>query len=291
MRKVREIIKLIVSLVAYPMLKRRIRFNIMTSTETIDYIINHKVSVSRFGDGEYYIMSDKHSNFQINDEVLKKRLIEVLTVPVSNHLVCLPYTFISLKPYRKTTRRIWRNFIVFNNDLIHCMTPSHTLYGDALFTRFYMIMRNKSKALESVVAFKQLWHGKNICVVEGYYTKFGIGNDLLDACADVTRILCPPTNAFSKYDDILNCITTKIPKTTLILCALGMTATVLAYDLSKLGYMAIDIGHLDIEYEWAMISAKDKSPIKGKSVNELNMNIPADDATTLFVDNVSIYKI
>lgn len=31
----------------------------------------------------------------------------------------------------------------------------------------------------------------------------------------------------------------------LILIALGMTATVLAYDLSKAGFWAIDIGHID----------------------------------------------
>ena len=38
-------------------------------------------------------------------------------------------------------------------------------------------------------------------------------------------------------------------KKNLILISLGPTATVLAYDLSKLGYQAIDIGHTDLEYE------------------------------------------
>jgi hypothetical protein len=35
----------------------------------------------------------------------------------------------------------------------------------------------------------------------------------------------------------------------LILIALGPTATVLAYDLAKKGYQAIDIGHLPSCYE------------------------------------------
>jgi hypothetical protein len=45
-------------------------------------------------------------------------------------------------------------------------------------------------------------------------------------------------------------------KNILILISLGPTATVLAYDLAKLGYWAIDIGHIDNEYEWLKLEAK-----------------------------------
>ena len=41
-----------------------------------------------------------------------------------------------------------------------------------------------------------------------------------------------------------------MPKSVLFLVALGPTATVLAYDLSKIGYQAIDIGHIDISFVW-----------------------------------------
>ena len=50
-------------------------------------------------------------------------------------------------------------------------------------------------------------------------------------------------------------------KNKLILIALGPTATILAYDLYKLGYRAIDIGHIDIEYEWFLRKANTKIPI------------------------------
>ena len=61
-----------------------------------------------------------------------------------------------------------------------------------------------------------------------------------------------------------------IPKNALVLSALGMTATVLCYDLAKLGYWAIDIGHVDIEYSWFRMGAKKKCPISVKAVNEIN---------------------
>ena len=51
--------------------------------------------------------------------------------------------------------------------------------------------------------------------------------------------------------------------------ALGATATVLAYDLAKDGFRAIDIGHADIEYEWMLSGATEKVPVKSKYVNEV----------------------
>ena len=58
----------------------------------------------------------------------------------------------------------------------------------------------------------------------------------------------------------------------LILIALGPTATVLAYDLAKEGYWAIDIGHLDLEYEW-FLKGEGYSYIPQKYNNE----VPGDD--------------
>jgi len=60
----------------------------------------------------------------------------------------------------------------------------------------------------------------------------------------------------------------KYSKDYLVLLAVGPTATVLAADLSSKGYQAIDIGHIDIEYEWYLHHATHKVPIKNKFVNE-----------------------
>lgn len=50
---------------------------------------------------------------------------------------------------------------------------------------------------------------------------------------------------------------------------MGHTATVMAYDLTLLGYQAIDIGHVDIEYEWYLMRATEKVPVPNKYVNEV----------------------
>jgi len=58
-------------------------------------------------------------------------------------------------------------------------------------------------------------------------------------------------------------------KPKIVLAALGPTATILCYDLSKFKVQSIDIGHLDIEYEWYKSGTLTKAPIIGKYVNEV----------------------
>lgn len=48
-------------------------------------------------------------------------------------------------------------------------------------------------------------------------------------------------------------------------------ATVLAYDLSLRGYQALDLRHIDVEYEWYLRRCTSKIPIDGKYVNECHI--------------------
>ena len=64
----------------------------------------------------------------------------------------------------------------------------------------------------------------------------------------IKRIICPSKHAFRLYDKILKAILT-VDKNYLVLISLGPTASVLASDLSSLGYQAVDVGHADIQYE------------------------------------------
>jgi hypothetical protein len=91
--------------------------------------------------------------------------------------------------------------------------------------------------------------------------------------------LAPNREAFEKYDMILEKVKMYSTEKYLILLALGPTATILAYDLAKLGYQAIDIGHIDIEYEWYRMGAMRKVPVKDKFVNEAGAGNGVGDIT------------
>lgn len=245
-------------------------FDIKDPLETLDYIIHNNLSVSRYGDGEFMVMSNLSMGFQKANQELAEKLKTILATNSEKHISCLPYPMFHQDNLKPKIARYWRKTISNYGKLLK-ETCNKPFYYDACFSRFYIDYANSSHTSEIIKRIKRLWEQRDVYIVEGNSTRFGVGNDFLDNAKSVHRIICPPTNAFDKYDEIFQTIEEHAPKDNLILCALGMTATVLAYDLSKDGYQAIDIGHADIEYMWYKMGAKERILIPGKAVNELGV--------------------
>src|SRR5690554_6135061 len=99
-------------------------------------------------------------------------------------------------------------------------------------------------------------------------SRSGVGNDLFDNTKSIERIICPAENAYDKFDEILHEIQ-KLEKDRLILIALGPTAKPLVYELHKSGYQALDIGHIDPEYEWFLAGATKKIKLDNKHAADI----------------------
>lgn len=241
---------------------------VMTIEESIDYIISNKCSLSRFGDGEMNLIMGNKLQFQDYSKQLADRLEEVLQSNDLKHIVGIPDVFGSLKKYEGLHKRFWQKNIYENRMNWYKYINKEKKYVNAFISRCYMNYKNKESCGVYFELVKTLWKNKDIVIVEGEKSRLGIGNDLFDGAKSINRILCPVENAFSVYDNILKEVK-KVPHYKIILIALGPTATVLAYDLSKIGYQAIDIGHIDIEYEWYLQKSKNKVKIEKKYVNEV----------------------
>ena len=263
-------LKRAVDIWGYKAFVKESEIQVRNTAETIDYILTNQVSVSRFGDGEYMVMNHGGNGFQNPNEELGKRLKEVLNARLPDHIVCLPYAFVNVEHMTADAKSFWYPFCGRYKDFILKITDSQKVYYDTKFTRFYMDVKNKLHVGRTVERLKKIWDGRDLFIIEGEYSCLGIGNNLFDNTRSIQRIIAPSRNAFLKYDQILETAVKMIPKNALVLSALGMTATVLCYDLAKLGYWAIDIGHVDIEYSWFRMGAKKKCPISGKAVNEIN---------------------
>ena len=266
--------------VRIPAAQRRFRhIHILTSEESIRYIIEHHCSVSRFGDGEFFVMMGKGNGFQQPDACLAERLKEVIlneneTLRYENenyiikHLVAIPLPLKDTSRLRPSSKEFWGYFSLrYWEELLPLLSTERT-YLDTQLSRFYMMYEDKSGAQHQLQLLKQIWDNRDIVIIEGCQSRTGIGNDLYENARSIKRILGPATNAFSKYTEMLNAITDNVTKDKLILLSYGMTATILAYDLARMGYWAIDIGHLDIEYEWMRMGATDNVPVMGKFTNE-----------------------
>lgn len=269
--------------------KSRHSAKILTAEETIDRIIANKISVCRFGDGEFNVVINqikgydisRKSGFQNFDKKLASRLIEILKTDQeqnSNCLVCLPGCMFAIGTgyLRRYAASFWEEYTYKNIHTILKLLNTANTYGDTNFSRFYLSHKNKKNCKSYLQHVKLIWQNRNILIVEGNKTLLGVGNDLFSNAKNIKRIICPPKNAWHSYDAIHSAVVDEMSKEdekTLVICALGMTATVLAYDLAELGFQAIDIGHIDIEYEWMRMNAVSKVAVPGKFTNEAKNKI------------------
>lgn len=246
--------------------------NVMSADATVAEIAGKGLSVARFGDGEFRLIKGGAGaiGFQSDDPMLSARLKEILRAESSPEklLIAIPNVFNSLSCYKPDAADFWRDILSRERFEICSQLNHNYIYGDSLFTRCYIDHRDNSTAESRFNALKKIWAKRDVIIIEGNLTRFGIGNNLLAGARSIRRILCPAIGAFSAYDAILATAKAEDPSS-LYLVALGPTATVLSYDLCKTGRQTIDIGHLDIEYEWFTRGVVRKTGIKNKAVNEV----------------------
>lgn len=240
---------------------------ILTREETIGHIEKSECSFSRFGDGELELMLLIPSSFQKRSLKLRRELINVAKAKDDGFLVCIPGIIIDDSFYIERVRKWWQDNIKKWGWAWKHYFSEGQVFGDALITRPWAGIQREEIAELSFTRIKALWNDRDIVMVEGEKSRVGVGNDFLDNARSVRRIVCPAINAYSYIDEIeKEC--KKLPKDTLFLSALGMTATCLSYRLFKAGYQSYDIGHMDVELEWYRMRATEKVPIPGKFVNE-----------------------
>ena len=234
--------------------------------ETMDELIHTERSFARLGDSDFAMIfwGDRgfQPGYQPYDERLAERMQEVLASQEPNLMIGLINMFGMQGPRNSQRARAGEL-----RDYINPFLDAKTTYYDSI------VSRNHSSK-DHFLKWKQVWEGKKVVTIEGSMCRLGVGNDLLTNVESLRRILAPAECAFSAYDQILE-EALKIEKDVLFLIALGPTAKILAYDLCKAGYRAIDIGHLDICYELFLRNEPHMVAIEGKYVNEASYRSPA----------------
>ena len=246
---------------------------ILPGESAVEEIIAHGKSLARFGDGEFAAIAGRiRHRFQTEvEENLGERLKEVLQSEDENLLVGIADNYGSLEKYTEQARREIRCYLNPQVRRDHlALLDSKKVYYDAYVTRPYVMYQdNQTDAPgKRFKNLKRIWEGRECVLVEGCFTGLGVGNDLFDNTRSIQRILGPAENAFARYPEILEACKNQ-NKEVLFLLALGPTATVLASDLCKAGYQAVDIGHLDLEYEWFLKGEGCRTLVTGKYNNEI----------------------
>lgn len=240
---------------------------VLTIDETLNLIINEHYSVSRNGDGELNLMLGEAIDFQHVDSRLAGIMREALNAKMDKYLSCLPGIFSDNSHFTEKSQSYFNSYLSTKRFYYYILSKS-SVYGDTMITRFYMDWQDKSRSKHQVDKLKRVWEGQDVILLEGKESRLGVNNDLFNGAKSLKRILGPSENAFDKYDALKSKVQECAKRDMLILLALGPTATAMSYELAKEGYWAVDIGHIDIEYEWFLMGATSKVAVPGKYTNE-----------------------
>ncbi len=248
---------------------------VLSIEDTINKVINENLSVIRFGDGEISLIDGLDLAFQKYNQDLVKKIEKIIKIKNKKLLICIPGIWENLDTlmkyaYHFNMHHVYRYKHIWNNLISYEET-----YGDTNMTRHYLGYKDKSRARENFNKLFSIWENKDVVLIEGEKSRLGVGNDMFDKTKSMKRILCPPENAYDKYEEIKK-ETLKIEKDKLILISLGPTAKVLAYDLFLEGYRVIDIGHIDMEYEMFLRKQNKQTEVPYKYFNEIHARNPEE---------------
>lgn len=244
---------------------------VINNEESLKYILEHKCSVARFGDGEFDIMTGNSIPYQEFNEHLAEELKTIVgTQSNDNLLICMPDVFEHLERYNEFCINFWTGHLKVNMPIYRKLCKADW-YGSTNLSRPYMDLADKSVAGDYFDHLRELWSNRDILIVEGSTSRSGVGNDLFDNAKSVIRIIGPSKDAYSVLPMLENEIR-NYGKNRLILVMLGPTAKVISYHLSQEGYWIVDMGHIDSEYEWYKQGATTKVKLTNKHTAEHNFD-------------------
>jgi len=234
--------------------------NVKSVDETLDVLLNTEKSMVRFGDGEIVVLSGKNIYFQTTSPEIADGLKRIVGYQYNDLIVTLPDIFEDLDKYVPKTQLFWQDHLLFFRKAYYKFCNPNKVYYNSSVSRGYITYADKAQSSRWFNRFREVFRDKELVIVEGCTTHNGVGNDLLAYAKSVERIICPSRNAYAVREKILEqCL--KYGKEKLFLFSLGITAKGLVEALFLQGYRVLDIGNLDMEYEWFLQKADTKVAI------------------------------
>lgn len=223
--------------------------------ETIE-LLKKGASIARFGDGELNIALGLCGveEFQPFSLELQKKLVKCLQEKSNTSFLVAPLASLgSMKGYNRRQKKFYSTFYFKRRrKIIEILNNKGKgqIYGDPLFARIYGYSKQDSieRVYKKIELLNEIWKDKKILLVEGSTSQLGLDTDVLYSAQSIKRIIIPSKNAFEKYNEIVQSIR-KQSDFDIILIIAGPTATILAYDLYKMGYWVIDFGQMQKSYK------------------------------------------
>ena len=274
-------IKSILASVVYFLYEKGILHNnirVHTIDETIDELLGTEKSMVRFGDGEVIMIKGVDLMLQKASPEIGEGLAKILAYPWDDLMVTIPGIFDTLSDHHKASRKFWQDHLLFCRKTYEKYCNPNRVYYTTFISRCYYFGQDRSLCDGWFAKIRKIWENRDIVIVEGTRTHNGVGNNLFDSAASIERIICPPSDAYGALPDILKeCL--RYDKDRMFLLSVGVAAKFLAVELFQRGYRVLDIGNMDLEYEWYVRQVSDKIPLEKHDIvgEEANRKVGYDD--------------
>lgn len=255
-RKVKDILAAIL----YFLYEKGILHNsikVHTIDETIDELLHTEKSMVRFGDGEIIMIKGVDLMLQKAAPEIGEGLAQILAYPYDDLLVTIPGIFDTLSDHRKASRQFWKDHLLFCRKTYEKYCNPNRIYYTTFVSRCYYYAEDRSNCDRWFAKIRKIWENRDIVIVEGTKTHNGVGNDLFATARSIERIICPPKDAYEALPGIEEACE-QYGKDRLFLLSVGVAAKFLALYLFRKGYRVLDIGNMDLEYEWFVRQTPDK---------------------------------
>lgn len=253
-------IKDILAAVVYFLYERGVlqnRIQVHTVDETIDELLHTEKSMVRFGDGEIVMIGGGSLMLQKANPEIAEGLAEILRYTEDDLIVTIPGIFETLSDHRKASRQFWKDHLLFCRKIYEKYCNPDRIYYSTFVSRCYYYLEDRSGVGRQFAKIRKIWENRDIVIVEGEKTHNGVGNDLFDTARSIERIICPPSDAYGAIPAIIDACA-DYEKDRLFVLSVGVAAKFLTVELFRRGYRVLDIGNMDLEYEWYVRRADGK---------------------------------
>ncbi len=232
------------------------KLKILNSDETLDLLLMHPKSFYRFGDGEINLMTGGCAGTQENHPELAKKLKLALTDTSANAYIGIGYDYFDFDLWSQNefSNRFYLMYADKYREFYLENCSNNYTYIDTGFSQKYFSLSDK-ETHDWFMKLKLLFRGKNISLFMGEQAYKNLDYYIFDEAGKITLEFCASKNAFSDYEKMMEKARMR-PKSDVICLAVGATAKVMAYELTKEGYIVYDIGHMPKDYDSYMKKVK-----------------------------------
>ncbi len=243
------------------------RPKIVSPLDTVKELQNSSKSIARFGDGEIMIINKTDIPFQNYNHKLGQKLFSILKNNQDNLLVGINYHYFYQEYDPAKMSKFSKEFFVkslpqFRRDLLNLINLKSKYYSADLYLGEY--------AQEIFMESKKIWNNKELVLITCENLIQNIKYDIFSNAKNIKYIFIPNKNCYSKTKYVYQEIE-KYGKDKIYILQAGPAATVWAAELADMGYRALDLGHLQKQYDFykqGIDMSKSENVIKMYGVDE-----------------------